>query len=251
MHKLFYIPIFILALALFGWEDLVPAQAGAEERGGIEGTQTEYTGEFVMLEGSGALAGDGGSVLGTQSEYIQIASDGSPGFIWSVKPSPGAGGVAPFAGREAVIEGWGGLTSTQSEYIHKDWEDGWITFGTDFGPAPAGHLEGTPRRFVPGWACDSPDPVIHFIELSVPDMERAHSFWDQMVLSGVCKNFPTGLIFWVDEVVAELKWFDGDLTYVVKGHDTSGFVAYSWMPASKAKERGIPPPGTSELIPLI
>ncbi len=211
MRRLFYIPIFILALALFGWEDLVPAQAGAEERGGIEGTQTEYT-----------------QMVGGTNQGID-----------------GAG-----------------------EFIRKDWEDGWITFGaqtvggTDFiwppgGVAPfvggetAGHLERTPRRWAPGAACKSVEPVIHVIELSAVSEAAVNEFWVQMLPSGECKEFPNGLIFWADEVVAEMKWGDGDPMYVVKGHDNKGFIVYVWTPAAGSAKLGVPPPGTSELIPLI
>ncbi len=175
MHRLFYILAATL-IALLSWP-LVPAQAGAEEWGGIEGTQSEYT---------------------------QIASDGSPGFIWP----PG-------------------------------------------GVAPVGHLEGTPRRFTPVYACASPEPVIHVIELSAVSGAAVNEFWFQMMRSGECKEFPDGLRFWPDEVVAEMKWGDGDPMYVVKGHDNTGFASYTWIIASRAKALGVPPPGSSELIPLI
>ena len=139
---------------------------------------------------------------------------------------------------------WAGI-DIQTEYTQ-------IVGGTEtFGPAPVGHLEGTPRRFTPIQACKSVEPVIHIIELSAVSEAAKNEFWGQMRASGECKNFPTGLTFWPDEVVAEMKWGDGDLMYVVKGHDNTGFTAYIWIVASRAKALGVPPPGSSELIPLI
>ena len=164
--------------------------------------------DFALADGVGFFGGS--DEIGTQSEYTQIAGDGSPDIAWP------PGGVAPFAGTETV-----------------------------------GHLEGTPRRFTPIQACKSVEPVIHIIELSAVSEAAVDEFWFQMVQSGECKNFPTGLIFWADEVVAEMKWGDGDPMYVVKGHDNTGLNVYVWLPTSMAKERGVPPPGSSELIPLI
>ena len=59
MRRLFYILAATL-IALLSWP-LVPAQAGAEERGGIEGAQTKYP-----------------QMVGGTNQGI----DGSPGFIW-------------------------------------------------------------------------------------------------------------------------------------------------------------------------
>lgn len=160
------------------------------------------------------------------------------------------------AGRPIAEKQWGiaALASGETSYkgdallSYTEFVSGGSTIIWPPGYTQIGHEQGVPRTWAPNRACASVEPVIHVIELSSVSAAAIQEFWNQMVLSEECKFFPHGLRFWPDEVMAELRWGDGDLMYVVRGHDSKDMVVYVWVPADEAAEIGIPPPGTSNAV---
>ena len=115
----------------------------------------------------------------------------------------------------------------------------------------AGHETNTPRTFAPRAACLGAEAPTHIIELSHVSPEAVDEFWNQMLVGGECKDIPEGLMFWPDEVVAQLEWSDGDLMYVVRGHDLTGLELHLWMAAEYARRLGVPMPGIEVSPPLM
>ncbi len=108
--------------------------------------------------------------------------------------------------------------------------------------ADAGHTKGTAPPFNTRVACLSKEAPIRLIELSHASDEVFREFWIGIFLNGKCKKFPNKLWFWFDEVVAQLSWGDGDLMYVVRGHDNTNLEIYLWVPTNIAHGNGIPEP---------
>ncbi len=116
--------------------------------------------------------------------------------------------------------------------------------GSDFintGTQTVGHEQGEPRHWAPAQACIDLDAVVHLIELSHAGILAQNEFWVQMVKGGTCKDFPVGLKFWPDEVVVKMRWADGDMIWVLRGHDSTAFAFYSWLPEAHARTLNIPP----------
>lgn len=113
-------------------------------------------------------------------------------------------------------------------------------------------LRADPGHFSAQHACISEAAVVRVIELS-GDLAAQEEFWAAMQRSGTCKNFPlgpAGLAFYPREVMAEMRWGDGDLMYVVRGISRDKVEVFTWIPASEAKKLGVPPLGTSEPLGL-
>ncbi len=120
-----------------------------------------------------------------------------------------------------------------------------------FGVAPfalAGHEQGE-RPVGIHMACDNPASPVGIIEASKTGTST--EFFEASVLQGRCKQFnPTQLFFWFDAVVIDdLIWEDGELMYVIQGHDKNGFVVFTWTPAAVAHKWGWTPGPTPTPTP--
>ncbi len=104
--------------------------------------------------------------------------------------------------------------------------------------AKAGHEQGEGRAYLIQIACDNPASPVGIIQASHRDESGA--FLQAQYDQGLCKQFlGKPLWFWFDKVVIDdLVWSDGDLMYVIQGHDRTGFTLFIWTKAENAHRWG-------------